>query len=325
MATRWSLGALFAGLVAAAPAFAQEAGKDDKKAPEPPFVGKVTAENVNIRMMAGKDGKIVRVARDGETVIVVGREKGWYEIVAPENAWCWISSAALKRSPEGGAVIKHETPLRADSRNNAAVIGSIAAGAEVKVLSEKGEWAKIQAPKSVGFWVSENFVDFIEAYDAAKNGPIEVAGAAGTKPPEKPAVTPTPAPGPAVQPPAASPAADRARDELNKIADQLDSLRKDEERRSREAAESNAAATKTEKFQYEGWVDTVGLFIGRPGAHQLTKGGKTVCYLKAGDSKTNLNQFYNKYVGINGNAEPAQGFEPLEVVTVDTIKIITRD
>jgi uncharacterized protein YgiM (DUF1202 family) len=77
-----------------------------------------------------------------------------------------------------------------------------------------------------------------------------------------------------------------------------------------------------------GHIDTTGLLWKRPGTHKLVMGGKTVCFVrvKEGDEKmiSRLNDFYGRYVGINGTViKNPEGWDGYSVVVVEEIIPLT--
>ena len=66
-------------------------------------------------------------------------------------------------------------------------------------------------------------------------------------------------------------------------------------------------------FLAEGWVEDLGMVIGRPGTHKLEKGGQVYFILKSEELK--LNDYLGKRVGVNGEIETKhRGWEPVLVV-----------
>lgn len=298
-----------AALVSAMPAAAQ--AKDEKKeSPAPPFWGKVTAEKVNIRMAPGTQGTIIRMAKEGESLLVVGKEDVWYQVAAPENAWCWVRTAAIKKTPEGEASAKQDTALRADSRLNAPEMGKLAKGAPVKILAEQGEWTKVQAPKSVGVYVRDKYVEFERAYDPKADGEIEVTAKPGAAAPARPVD--------AAPPP---PKTEDVKKEVEALKRKYDEIDK---RYREEIAKPPTPPPAPDKPDAEGWLDTVGLYFNRPGTHKLVSSEKKViCFLKSADpAKIKLDAFSNQYVGVRGKSEAAAGLEPLRVITVESVQPI---
>jgi uncharacterized protein YgiM (DUF1202 family) len=295
----------------------------------PPFRGKVTGSNVNIRMAPGRDGLIVRVAREGESVLVTGREGGWFRIVPPENAWCWIPAASIKKT-EGDTTVSRDTVLRQDARNNATEVGRIEKGTAVKVLAEKSDWYKIQAPRWVPMYIHDEYVVFDKAYDPQADGPIETIPGAEPKAGEPTggatkAGEPTGGTkGPVKVEPTAEEKAAKREAEIQELKRKYEEIQRQYDRDVKQALESNKPPKKI--YDASGVVDTVGLFLGRPGTHALVSGKQIVCYLKVADpEKLNLNRYYGQMVGVRGKAELARGFEPTQVITVEVIETLVKD
>jgi uncharacterized protein YgiM (DUF1202 family) len=302
------------------------AGKD----PVPPFRGKVTGSNVNIRMSPGREGTIIRVAREGESLLVVGKEVGWYRIAPPENAWVWISAAAVKKT-EGDTLVTRDTALRIDSRMNAPEVGKIEKGAPVKILAEKPDWYKIQAPRSVSMYIHDEYVAFERAYDPKTDGEIEAVAAAvagGVKGGDTKGGTPkTGDQVKPVEPKGPTPDEKLAqRDaELRRLKEQYDLIQKEHDLKVKKII---ADTQKKDQKVYDitGFVDTVGLYLDRPAPYALVNGGKIVCYVKSADpTRVKLHEYYGQLVGVRGKSEAVRGQEPLQIFTVDLIEKIVKD
>jgi uncharacterized protein YgiM (DUF1202 family) len=287
--------------------------------PVPPFRGKITASNVNIRMSAGRDGTIVRVAREGESLLVVGKEGAWYRIVPPENAWAWISSSAVKKT-EGDTVVGRDTVLRQDARNNATEIGKVDKGTPVKILAEKVDWYKIQAPRWVPMYVHDEYVAFERAYDPQTDGEIEVKAVAAREGEPK-AGTPKAGGPKGVE--KVEPTAEERQAELQELKRQIEKVNRDYEKTKQELAKP--AEPPKKPYDAVGVVDSVGLIIGRPAPFALVSGQQTLCYIKSADpERVKLYEFYGRHVGVRGKSELARGYEPLKVITVESIEPIVK-
>ncbi|MEK7449075.1 MAG: SH3 domain-containing protein, partial [Planctomycetota bacterium] len=81
------------------------------------------------------------------------------------------------------------------------------------------------------------------------------------------------------------------------------------------------------QYLAQGFIDSVGKYKGRPGTHQLVKGGETLVYLESGSDDINLDDYFKKYVGVNGERREikdasGKAEEPLTVITVKEIILI---
>ena len=320
MGTRWWRGGAAALALVLSTATASWA--EPAKEAAPPFRGKVTASNVNIRMAPGRDGLIVRVAREGESLLVTGREGGWYRIVPPENAWCWIPAAVVKKT-EGDTTVTRDTVLRQDARNNATEVGKIEKGTAVKVLAEKPDWYKIQAPRWVPMYIHDEYVVFDKAYDPQADGPIETIPGGEAKAGEPKAGEPKGKDPVKAEPTPEEKLAQRET-EIRKLKQEYDRIQKEYDENVKKALEGSKPQPKA--YVASGVLDTVGLFVGRPGTHALVSGSQIVCYLKAAPAEkpVDLNRYYGQYVGVRGKSELARGFEPLQVVTVEVIEPLVK-
>ncbi|MFA4985228.1 MAG: SH3 domain-containing protein [Candidatus Brocadiia bacterium] len=108
-------------------------------------------------------------------------------------------------------------------------------------------------------------------------------------------------------------------DELQK---KIEELQKELERKLKELADEKAKNHKNEEevFQATGWIASIGMVINRPATHRLMQGDKVLYLLKSDTIK--LDDYWGKFVGINGDVLPRpEGWEA-EIIIVKQIKIL---
>jgi uncharacterized protein YgiM (DUF1202 family) len=135
-------------------------------AEEFPFLGEVTAQNVNVR--AGADISFERIHKlnKGRKIVVVGKQYDWYKIRLPRRAICYISSDYVARDDSDlGTVIGNNVNLRAKANQNSTILGQLDKGEKVKILERIKDWYKIQVPKNCFGWMHARFVSI---YSPAK-------------------------------------------------------------------------------------------------------------------------------------------------------------
>lgn len=83
--------------------------------------------------------------------------------------------------------------------------------------------------------------------------------------------------------------------------------------------DAQRAAQGPAPFAAEGWVDTVGNFIGRPGTHKLIRGGQVVCYLTS--PTVELDRYYRRLVGVRGK-ETVHAETGEKVIEVEEVEVL---
>jgi ethanolamine utilization protein EutP (predicted NTPase) len=81
--------------------------------------------------------------------------------------------------------------------------------------------------------------------------------------------------------------------------------------------------TSAKTWAYEGYVQTVGQFFGRPGSHKLlsqVEGGKVICYIRVDDEVLagKLKDFFHRRVGLSGQTL-SESYEGIPVVLLEEI------
>ncbi len=330
-----------------------------------PFEGEVSAERLNVRMFPKNDQSsiITAVLSLGEKVTVVAETAEYYQILPPRGSTAWVVSRNVKREGDAGTVLGNDVPVRLDSRVNADQVASLKQGESVKIVGENMGWFKIQSPAAVKYFVGKKYVRPGKALEPVADEGKAPAAAPKTDGDAKARallamaedelkvqeklldqkrlpefnLAQTVALYESAKAEATSPAvraeADRGLKQAGTVHKVWELTKGRIEEEERKIAEAKQAATvkavEPARPVMAGHIDTTGLLWKRPGTHKLVMGGKTVCFLrvKEGDEKmiARLNDFYGKYVGVNGTIiKNPEGWDGYSVVVVDEFIPLTN-
>jgi hypothetical protein len=346
------------GLGAAAQDADSKAGQDkvvfEKGKAAFPYEGEIKADRLNVRLFLGtdKDGIVVSVLGQGARVIAVGERGDFLQILPPKGCHVWISATKVKKNSDTeGTVLTNDTPVRLDSRHNAEKLAGLNEGDKVAIVKEHMGWFQIQAPDSVKYFVARKYVEFVgEAKVETKADPKKVEAeakkggddAARTFLREADAMFDEVLKKLAADPKniedtyvsaielyvRASEVAVSA--DLKKFADQkAQDARKIEAARQfavdkiRTIKQPEPAPVSAPKFEFTGYVDTVGALWNRPGTHKLIMADRIVCFIKCSDEtmRIKMNGMFQKYVGIKGKVtRDPEGWTGYAVVEVESVE-----
>ncbi|MFH1024034.1 MAG: SH3 domain-containing protein [Planctomycetota bacterium] len=310
------------------------------------FIGKVTADRVNVRSGASPNHTILRIAGKGETVKVLDRKGEWLKIALPAESKLWISAKFVTIEGAGATVTGENVQVRAKGDLKGEAVCEVSKGTVLTVKEKKGDWVAVVPPEGAGGWIYAKYVKPLDEKDAAEvKGlrAVEEKFYAGEK------VYREDVEGrkdirdvrfnemiqgyqdvSAKGDPALKEKADARIRELQVWADKLkpfqsivDQKNDELERIRKEYADAMTRLAKPapRTFLAEGWVEDLGMVIGRPGTNKLVKGGQTLFILKCGRVK--LDNFVGKWVGVNGTIDTSRpGWEP--VLDVSEIADLTQ-
>jgi uncharacterized protein YgiM (DUF1202 family) len=155
-----------------------------------PYVGEVTAADLNIRSGAGTNfyscGKVGSPAR----VIVVGENNSWSQILPPPGSFSWIFKQYVQvdtNKPDIGIVNSDNVRVYAGAEDRDATLSdsvqvTLNKSQKVRIVGQAvGDYFKIAPPDGATLWMSTQYVKFLRKADG-----IDMA-----KPKEAIAVKPT--------------------------------------------------------------------------------------------------------------------------------------
>lgn len=123
----------------------------------------VQEDRLRLRQEPSRDGRIIGHLAQGETVLVIGEEGGWKQVVT-EDAIGWAAASYLAPaearsiSQQTGTVAADSLNVRAEPSLHAPRIGRLVRGEEVDIVEKKPGWYKIASSTGLGGWVLSAYV-----------------------------------------------------------------------------------------------------------------------------------------------------------------------
>ncbi|ASS87197.1 N-acetylmuramoyl-L-alanine amidase [Geobacillus lituanicus] len=123
----------------------------------------VQEDRLRLRQEPSRDGRIIGHLAQGETVLVIGEEGGWKQVVT-EDAIGWVAASYLAPaearsiSQQTGTVAADSLNVRAEPSLHAPRIGRLVRGEEVDIVEKKPGWYKIASSTGLDGWVSSAYV-----------------------------------------------------------------------------------------------------------------------------------------------------------------------
>jgi len=128
---------------------------------KPPFIGKVLTDNVNVRAGGDKNFEVLVKLNNGSLIFVAGESFGWYKIVLPKTAYCYVSKDFVEKTASGAIAKVSNLNLRARPDKQSSIIGQISKGDTVTIITETGEgWYQIEPPKNCYGWIYNDLVSY---------------------------------------------------------------------------------------------------------------------------------------------------------------------
>lgn len=352
-----SVAAVAVAAFTASIAWAQGTDQAATSRPAFPFTGEVTAERLNVRLLANSepDSLILRTLTRGATVTVVGEEGTFFRIEAPTGVGFWIWGNNGTAEGETFTVTTNDAPLRTDSRINATQVGAAPTGARLTIQRENLGWYRVSAPNTVHVFISSRHVR-----------PAGEAVATTTTGETTTTTNTTPEPTPSADDEAWT-LIENAQDELDmqlsafdgpngwdranfqralNMARQADQIATTDEARNAagtvlRSVRAGIAAQEIARhlrdnppqpapeppkvWRYRGYVESVGFLTDRPGEFRIVTehGGEIVCYLRFSESqyaqwRRSCQQNFRRYVGINGT--PDEEYRGFPVITLEEME-----
>jgi hypothetical protein len=176
-----------------------------KTVPLVPGPATVVASNVNVRGQAKLKSEVVTRVTKGDMVTVIeeivrnnsGPEEpsAWAKIVLPPSAHVWVNNLFINASNQ--TVRPRRLNMRGGPGENYSIIGRLLRGEEVKPITTKGDWTRIEPPT--------NAYAFMAAQFLSQEAPTPPTPTPTPTPPETPPTPATVAMTPAVAPPPTTP------------------------------------------------------------------------------------------------------------------------
>jgi uncharacterized protein YgiM (DUF1202 family) len=131
-----------------------------------PFVGTITGDKVYLR--SGPDTKYYEIGQlyKGDLVYVVGVNKGWYQVLPPNGAFCMVAREFVDLDTGGAAATIKGDPVNVragsaiykDADPYAVLPPPLRKGTRVKVLGSTDKFYQIAPPEKAYFFVNAQYV-----------------------------------------------------------------------------------------------------------------------------------------------------------------------
>jgi SH3-like domain-containing protein len=266
--------------------------------------GTVKGNKVNVRSSTSNTGNniIGQLSADNE-VSIIGEEEGWLKIVPPESLRGWVSQ---KYTKNWGTQADYEK-LKQKSETTAQEQDRLE-----KILKEADT---IFAKESVKQPLDQNLEEVLKMYEEVADKSMDEKLTA--KAIEKINI---------IKPNIAV---------VRQVRDTLEQLRKDYETAEdvkramiKELMDKLVKEMKPSLgFVATGRVDYVGKIMSRPGTHRLVKGDETLYYLESPNKKVDLNKYYGKQVGVNGEVRENKNYPQRTIIikSEEDIKVLGEE
>jgi len=140
------------------PCFAQQ----EKQ--ELPFVGKISADDVNIRAGYNLNFELLGKLNKDDTVSVLDKVSNWHRIDLPKNARCFVSKEYIEPDIESqtltmATVKTGSLNVRAKASTTSSIIGQLYRDERVILVNELPEWYQIEPTEGCFGWVWADYVE----------------------------------------------------------------------------------------------------------------------------------------------------------------------
>lgn len=132
------------------------------------YIGKatVTATTLNVRSGAGTSYSTIGSLKKGDTVNVIKKSGGWYQIQFTSSKTGWVSadyvsykanSNSSSNTTKTGVVTANSLNVRSGAGTSYSIVGSLSKNTKVEITQTSGSWYKIKSGSLVG-WVSADYI-----------------------------------------------------------------------------------------------------------------------------------------------------------------------
>lgn len=123
----------------------------------------ITGNVVNVREKPDISSSVITQIKKGQTFLVKDQVNDWYEISLSTGKSGWIANwlaekQTANKSMKIGTVSANALNVRSEASLNGPVIGKLAKGEKVSIISEKNGWSKISFKSGVA-WVSSTYIN----------------------------------------------------------------------------------------------------------------------------------------------------------------------
>jgi len=130
------------------------------------FKGQINADNINLRTDSTTSASVICVLTKGAVVEVVGEAYNWYKVRLPKNAPAYIKKNLVecnntdpqKKCPSA-KIIAERVNIRLGPSEATWVLGKADKSTVVNIISDHGEWYRIEPVYDSYGWVNKKFVE----------------------------------------------------------------------------------------------------------------------------------------------------------------------
>jgi SH3-like domain-containing protein len=131
-----------------------------------PYLGKVSAQDVNIRSGPHINFEILGKLKKDRTVVVVGKKDAWLKIKLPKSFSLFVSSKFVQVEPNAtsGIITSNRVNVRARPDPNSTVIVQLNKGDIIHIRTVSNNWFKIMPPIDSFALINESFIQYVEPF-----------------------------------------------------------------------------------------------------------------------------------------------------------------
>lgn len=153
-----------------------------------PFQGEVNTNNINIRVDSTSASEVICTLNKNSKVEVLIELYNWYKIRLPKNAPCYIKKnmtdcinykindrpnplpeATTKKECQNAKIIKDRVNIRLKPNESSPILGIANKNETVNIITEKGEWYKIEPVQNSFGWAHKKFINKPQVIDSQKD------------------------------------------------------------------------------------------------------------------------------------------------------------
>lgn len=339
---------------------AQEPSAPAKTGPGNEEVVEVNVGKLNLRAGEGTTYPIIKSLKQGDTLIVVSEKKEWVEVRFPDDTECWVTKKYVEitnKDTKEGVTKVAKMNVRSTPEIGENIIGNLKEGQIVQIKTEKGEWYQIAPTETLTGWVNKKYTrywgtkahldeiiakqreselakkELADKFEKAEKmytaeqekAPLsrnytEILGLYReiiNKPADKALTEKCDARIKQIEP------IDKIlKDYAQAVADGKEKIEKIEKEANEKLAGIIEKVVEPPAYDARGWVDGEGKYIGRPAAHILTNGGKTIFFLKS--TTINLDDYFGQFVGVKGKIVDNKPWQAKTII-VDKIDVLSAE
>lgn len=125
-----------------------------------PFLGEVTANNVNIRAGCNLNFEILNKLQSFDKVEVFDKQDDWFKIQLPKNTKCYINKKYVLKKNGSCVVDGNRINLRARPSMQSSVLAQVNKFQELTIVGEVSDWFIVMPSENCFGWVKSDYIKF---------------------------------------------------------------------------------------------------------------------------------------------------------------------